>query len=112
MTWRAPSPARGGVQSPTWRAGPPWPTLSSARPTGWHAGAAWALVARPGSVAAASCVDANVASSAAIVRGQRAPDWLLSQELPSRLVSQGGAALHLAGWTDQGDDLPQVSEAA
>jgi FAD:protein FMN transferase len=70
--------------------------------TGRSVDAVW----RTASVAAASCLDANIASTAVIVRGQRAPEWLLIEELPSRLVSQGGTVLHLAGWTDHGDDLP------
>ncbi len=57
------------------------------------------------SVAAASCLDANIAATAAIVRGQPAVDWLQSLRLPSRLVSEQGDALHLAGWPAQGDDL-------
>jgi thiamine biosynthesis lipoprotein len=60
------------------------------------------------SVAAASCVDANIASTAALVRGRRAPDWLESLGLPSRLVSGSGHALHLAGWPSGGDDLTRV----
>jgi FAD:protein FMN transferase len=62
------------------------------------------------SVAAASCLDANIASTAAIVRGARAADWLELLKLPSRLVSQRGTVRHLAGWTEQGEDLP-VAEA-
>jgi thiamine biosynthesis lipoprotein len=58
------------------------------------------------SVAAASCVDANIASTAAIVRGNRAPEWLAELELPSRLVSADGRALHLGGWPSAADDLP------
>jgi FAD:protein FMN transferase len=57
------------------------------------------------SVTAASCLDANIASTAAIVRGERAVAWLESLELPSRLVSVDGVAHHLAGWPDDGDDL-------
>jgi FAD:protein FMN transferase len=57
------------------------------------------------SVAASSCVDANIASTAAIVRGRRAPGWLESLGLPSRLVSDSGHVLHLAGWPPDGDDL-------
>ncbi len=60
------------------------------------------------SVAAASCVDANIASTAAVVRGPRAPRWLESLGLPSRLVSDSGYALHLAGWPAGGDDLTPV----
>jgi FAD:protein FMN transferase len=57
------------------------------------------------SVAAASCLDANIASTAAIVRGQRAVRWLESMALPSRLVGVDGGARHLAGWPSDADDL-------
>ncbi len=57
------------------------------------------------SVAAASCLDANIASTAAIVRGERAVPWLQSLGLPSRLVGVDGTARHLAGWPSDGDDL-------
>jgi thiamine biosynthesis lipoprotein len=57
------------------------------------------------SVAAGSCLEANTASTAAIVRGPRAADWLRSLGLPSRLVSADGGVEHLAGWPAEGDDL-------
>ncbi len=60
---------------------------------------------RTATVAAASCLDANTASTAAIVRGDRAPEWLESQRLPSRLVSVSGQVRHLAGWPAEDDDL-------
>jgi FAD:protein FMN transferase len=63
------------------------------------------------SVAASSCVDANIASTAAIVRGRRAPRWLMSLGLPSRLVNDSGQVLHLAGWPSAGDDLESVPRA-
>jgi thiamine biosynthesis lipoprotein len=50
------------------------------------------------SVAAASCVDANTASTAAIVRGHRAPCWLEQGGLPARLVGTSGAVTCVAGW--------------
>jgi thiamine biosynthesis lipoprotein len=50
------------------------------------------------SVAAANCVDANIASTAAIVRGERAPRWLASLELPARLVRGDGRVIHVGGW--------------
>lgn len=56
------------------------------------------VIWRTVSVAAGSCVDANTASTAAIVRGRRAPEWLDGLGLPSRLVSAEGAVLRLAGW--------------
>lgn len=64
------------------------------------------------SVTAASCLDANIASTAAIVRGQRAPAWLESLGLPSRLVEGTGKALYVAGWPTTGDDLPACAQAA
>jgi thiamine biosynthesis lipoprotein len=59
------------------------------------------------SVAAASCLDANIASTAAIVRGGRAVGWLRELGLAARLVGEDGRAVHVAGWPEQGDDLPR-----
>ena len=50
------------------------------------------------SVAAASCVDANIASTTAIIRGERAPLWLAELALPARLVALNGAITLIAGW--------------
>lgn len=50
------------------------------------------------SVAAANCVDANIASTAAIIRGESAPRWLASLELPARLVGRDGRVVHVGGW--------------
>lgn len=61
------------------------------------------------SVTAASCLDANIASTAAVIRGFSAPDWLREQGLPSRLVTTEGTVHHLAGWPQDGDDLPPAT---
>ena len=61
---------------------------------------------RTASVAAASCLDANIASTATIIRGDGAPAWLESLGLPSRLVDTEGRVRHLAGWPSEGEDLP------
>jgi thiamine biosynthesis lipoprotein len=53
---------------------------------------------RTASVAAASCADANAASTAAIVLGEGAPAWLSRTGLPARLVRQDGAIVNIAGW--------------
>jgi thiamine biosynthesis lipoprotein len=53
---------------------------------------------RTASVAAATCVDANIASTAAIVLGWSAPGWLTAARLPARLVGGRGNVLALAGW--------------
>lgn len=58
------------------------------------------VVWRTVSVAAGSCLDANIASTAAIVRGERAPGWLAERALPSRLVRPGGEVVHVAGWPE------------
>jgi thiamine biosynthesis lipoprotein len=61
-------------------------------------GSSAAVVWRTVSVAARSCVDANVASTASIVRGKSAPAWLQSAGLSARLVSHGGSVLYVGGW--------------
>jgi thiamine biosynthesis lipoprotein len=50
------------------------------------------------SVAAPSCLEANVASTAAIVRGEAALDQLMSRSLPARLVDVDGRVTTLPGW--------------
>jgi FAD:protein FMN transferase len=50
------------------------------------------------SVAAASCVDANTMTTAALVRGHAALGWLRAAGLPARLVSADGAVRTLGGW--------------
>jgi thiamine biosynthesis lipoprotein len=47
---------------------------------------------------AASCVQANAASTAAIVLGERAIDWLAEIGLPARLVHLDGSVMHTPGW--------------
>lgn len=49
-------------------------------------------------VAAASCVEANAASTAALIMGEAAVDWLAGLNLPARLVRAGGAVVHAGGW--------------
>jgi FAD:protein FMN transferase len=62
--------------------------------TGEPARSCWRTV----SVAAGSCTDANTASTAAIVRGPAAPDWLHDVGLPARLVRDDGTVQTTAGW--------------
>jgi thiamine biosynthesis lipoprotein len=50
------------------------------------------------SVAAANCAEANAASTAAVVAGDRAPAWLAGHGLPARLVDHGGGVRLVAGW--------------
>jgi len=64
--------------------------------TGLSADEIWRTV----SVAAPTCVEANVASTAAVVRGEAALSWLEELGLPSRLVSRDGAVATVAGWPE------------
>jgi len=65
--------------------------------TGVPAAEHWRTV----SVAAATCLDANTASTAAILRGPDAPAWLEARNLPARLVAADGAVVHAAGWPSE-----------
>ena len=62
--------------------------------TGEPARSCWRTV----SVAAGSCIDANTASTAGIIRGPAAPDWLRGLGLPARLVRHDGTVQTTAGW--------------
>lgn len=55
---------------------------------------AWRTV----SVAAGSCLAANAASTAAIVLGAQAADWLDRRRLPARLVGTGGEVRLAGAW--------------
>lgn len=56
------------------------------------------VVWRTATVAAASCVDANTASTAAIVMGDEAPGWLRGIGLPGRLVGTDGEVRRIGHW--------------
>ena len=62
--------------------------------TGAPAAEYWRTV----SVAAATCVDANVASTAAIVMGAPARAWLDDAGLPARLVTAAGDVAVTGAW--------------
>jgi thiamine biosynthesis lipoprotein len=62
--------------------------------TGQPAGGPWRTV----TVIAADCLDANIAATAAVVRGAGAVEWLSSLRLPARLVAHDGAVTRTAGW--------------
>ncbi len=92
----------GGVATSTtltrrWRAGAGWAHHVFNPRTGRPAEVHW----RTATVAAATCVDANAASTASIVKGLGAEAWLRSGRLPSRLVDRDGAVLVVAGWPEQ-----------
>lgn len=86
----------------TWSADGPGGNLSMHHiidpATGQPAHSCWRTV----SVAAGTCVDANIASTAAIVRGWSAIPWLQEIDLPARLVTQDGSVRIIGGWPDPG----------
>jgi thiamine biosynthesis lipoprotein len=53
---------------------------------------------RTATVVAATCVDANIASTAAIVMGAGAVTWLEANRLPARLVDRDGSIHRVSGW--------------
>ncbi len=65
--------------------------------TGLPADSCWRTV----SVVAATCVDANIASTAAIVIGQKAISWLEAGRMPTRLVDLAGNVHRVAGWPER-----------
>jgi thiamine biosynthesis lipoprotein len=71
----------------------------------------WRLVSASG----ASCVDANAASTAAVVWGRRAVENLVALGQPTRLVRHDGQVITLNGWpadTAPSADMEQVMESA
>ena len=71
--------------------------------TGLPADGPWRTV----SAVAATCADANAATTAAIVAGHEAEGWLAAAGLPARLVASDGAVRYLGGWpAEDGATLP------
>jgi FAD:protein FMN transferase len=62
--------------------------------TGRPANGPWRTV----SVCAATCVDANIASTASIIAGDEGAAWVEGRGLPARLVRRDGTILRLGGW--------------
>lgn len=62
------------------------------------------VVWRTVSVAASTCVLANTASTAAIIAGGDAPNWLESRDFAARLVHRDGTVRTVGGWpTDRSE---------
>jgi thiamine biosynthesis lipoprotein len=64
--------------------------------TGLPAHGPWRTV----SVIAATCVDANAASTAALIRAESGPTWIESLGLAARFVGHDGQVLRVAGWPE------------
>ncbi|MET7451556.1 FAD:protein FMN transferase [Streptomyces sp. NPDC005574] len=86
--------ATSGIRVRTWRRGGRTLHHIVDPATGEPAAPVWRTV----TVAADTCVDANTASTAAIVLGGRAVDWLRSAALPARLTGLDGDVVCLGGW--------------
>jgi thiamine biosynthesis lipoprotein len=86
--------ATSSVLGRAWRRGGAWLHHIIDPRTGEPARSCW----RTATVAAATCVDANVASTAAILRGEQAVGWLQGIQLPARLVRDDGSVVRVAGW--------------
>lgn len=65
--------------------------------TGEPAETPWRLV----SVAATSCVEANVAATYALVAGADAVPWLAARGVHARLVRTNGRVLHVGAWPEE-----------
>jgi thiamine biosynthesis lipoprotein len=55
---------------------------------------------RTASVTAASCTDANIASTSSILLSRQAPAWLLAAGLSARLVAHDGEVVTVGGWPE------------
>ena len=64
--------------------------------TGRPAETPWRTV----TVAGPSCLEANVASTAAVILGEEGPAWLAARSLPARLVREAGAVTYVGGWPE------------
>ena len=92
----------GGIATSTttsrrWRSGDRWAHHVLDPSTGRPADVHW----RTATVAAATCVDANAASTAALVKGAAAEGWLRANGLPARLVHRDGDVRVLGGWPER-----------
>ncbi|MCL6735143.1 FAD:protein FMN transferase [Streptomyces neyagawaensis] len=86
--------ATSGIRVRTWRRGGRILHHIVDPVSGEPAASVWRTV----TVAAATCVDANAVSTAAIVLGDRAVDWLRGTGLPIRLAGVDGTVVRLGGW--------------
>jgi thiamine biosynthesis lipoprotein len=76
--------------------------------TGLPAPSPWHTV----SVAAGTCLDANIAATAAFPLGAEAPAWIAEHGLPARLVSERGRLVHTAGWPADAEVAADTADTA
>jgi thiamine biosynthesis lipoprotein len=99
--------ATSGIMSRRWRLGRHMVNHIVDPSTGLCPAPTWRTV----TVTAGSCVDANAASTAAMVKGATAVQWLDSLGLPSRLVTVGGRILRVAGWPAGASAISELTES-
>jgi thiamine biosynthesis lipoprotein len=64
-------------------------------------------------VAASTCLSANTASTAAVILGERAPDWLARLGLHARLVALDGSVTGVGEWpADRLEPVPSIERMA
>jgi thiamine biosynthesis lipoprotein ApbE len=75
--------------------------------TGLPAPPVWRTV----SAVAGTAVLANIATTAAVIRGTEAPTWLAARGVAARLVAADGSVRHTAGWPRE-DAVPSGAAAS
>ncbi|HWE69048.1 MAG TPA: FAD:protein FMN transferase [Acidimicrobiales bacterium] len=76
--------------------------------TGGHGSSCWGTV----SVAAESCLEATIASTASVILGPRAQGWLRERGHAARLVSTRGTPLTMGGWPPERERLDLAAMAS
>jgi thiamine biosynthesis lipoprotein len=103
----------GGVATSTTRArrwavaGRPMHHLLDPR-TGLPVREVWRTV----TVAAATCLDANTAATATVVKGDEGLAWLRATGLPARLVGHDGEVVVVNGWPPDPDAVAVAGPSA
>jgi len=92
--------ASSGTRSRHWRLGADVVHHIVDPSTGRSAATCWRTV----SVTAATCVEANAASTGAMVLGAPAVEWLETLRLPARLVDIDGRVTRTGGWPAPGTE--------
>jgi len=82
-----------------WQRGGQWMHHILDPRTGAPVNSPWRTV----TVAAGTCVDANIASTASIIRGAAAPAWLAELGLPARLVDNEGRVRVVSQWPEEAE---------
>ncbi|MCU1495707.1 MAG: FAD:protein transferase [Acidimicrobiaceae bacterium] len=75
--------------------------------TGSPAAGRW----RTATVAAATCVEANAAATAAIIGGEEGLSWLVGTGLAARLVARDGSVVTTQGWPTADGGVPVIASS-